>query len=334
MQCKLVSTFKTLAYSTEDIAVTPDDKRLIVGSQDSYRHTLLHDPNDGKVLQSFKNTCGYNTYIVKLSADASVVVTKCRDVAYIWDTTTGQIRRQINGQFDCLFLTNDGKIMVTLSRDKRLRTWDVATGKQIKNIRAYDKDMHHVARLAITADGKSAVTADRLGLIRVWDLTKGKMVTEIKVHGMYCMVFITPDGEHIAVGHDNGIDIREANTGKLINTLGPIPFSPYLKQIYITKNKDFVIFHAAYLHIWDIKANKLVCTMKRSDYHFFHMACTEKRVYMSGINGEIAVYAYWHMKEVWEILMGFVFPNGMAGRPMRLISDFVGFSVDSSQLQL
>lgn len=103
--------------------------------------------------------------------------------------------------FQCAF-TPDGKQVVMFGKDACLRTFDTATGKEVKKFEpAFDNSLY---ALAVSPDGKK-VAGCHGNMVRVWELATGKLIGEPdtdqpdKVSGISALVF-SPDGKFLAGG--------------------------------------------------------------------------------------------------------------------------------------
>src|SRR5215207_10099134 len=87
-------------------------------------------------------------------------------------------------EVEALALSSDGKSAASGSRDKTVRLWDLATGKELRRFEGHSDDVRSVA---FAPDGKRLVSGsgDRYGArsspdapndcsVRVWDVQTGK----------------------------------------------------------------------------------------------------------------------------------------------------------------
>ncbi len=156
---------------------------------------------------------------------------RCRafvNVISLWDLATGQRINSWTGHKDgvyCGLFTADGKTLITGGGDKAIRFWDVASGREVRQLHASSSAIGH---LALSHDGKLlAAIALRKTLpggapfpsglawhadnnISIWDLTSGKEVQQLTlpeperpgVSGFTAAAF-APDGKTFVTG---GVD--------------------------------------------------------------------------------------------------------------------------------
>ena len=117
-------------------------------------------------------------------------------------------------QVQCLALSSDGKFLVTGSRDRSVREWEVSTGKQIRSFQGHREE---VTAVAIRPDGKQVASASADGAMRVWDLSAAdehRALTEAA--DALWAVAISPDGNRVAAaGADKTVRVYDARSGKL-----------------------------------------------------------------------------------------------------------------------
>jgi WD40 repeat protein len=144
---------------------------------------------------------------------------------------------EIKGHTDWItrvFYSPDGKTLVTISRDRTLRVWDVASGKEVFKIKDLpDKE----SALALSPDGaKVATTAGKwvkekqtwVGEILIYDVKNGKQIRTIKGHAEPILAIVFgPQGETLATASRDGTaKVWDIASGKELHNLkghvGPV----------------------------------------------------------------------------------------------------------------
>jgi WD40 repeat protein len=113
-----------------------------------------------------------------------------------------------------LALSPDGKFLVTGSRDKSVREWEVTSGKQIRSFQGH---MQEVIAVAIRPDGRQVASGSAEGAIRLWDLSASdehKALTDAT--DSLWAVAVSPDNKRVATaGADKTIRVYDPHSGEL-----------------------------------------------------------------------------------------------------------------------
>ncbi|HZV07471.1 MAG TPA: sigma-70 family RNA polymerase sigma factor [Gemmataceae bacterium] len=197
---------------------SPDGKTLA-----SYRwpHTVnLWDSATGRLLHTLKGHKD-NVWAVAFSADGKTLVSGSDDKTIrFWDVGTGKQLRQINHKngVGVLALSSDGKFLATIDVfkkvqegggdwpfDDRVRLWEVATGKETRQLILPAKESTRdesraFQSLAFTPDGKVLLTGGTDGILRFWDPASGNELQKLSgFAGCPGMFAFAPDGKKLAV---------------------------------------------------------------------------------------------------------------------------------------
>jgi WD40 repeat protein len=139
-----------------------------------------------------------------------------------WDATTD--RRLGAGDAPCRHrrgkrtwaLSLDGRTLVTVGLDRRVRRWDAATRTPLGPEWHLDTP---VTTIALTPDGRRVITGCRAGRLRVWDAATGRAF-DLPPQGteVTCLA-VSPDGRVFATGTEGGV-IRLWDTS-LLGQVGP-----------------------------------------------------------------------------------------------------------------
>jgi len=118
--------------------------------------------------------------------------------------------KEIRDNVTQVAFTPDNKYVLSVGYDRLLRVWDIAGGKQVKEIVCSGKDDKGkdegswINGLAISRDGKQVATAGYGGALRVFEIGTWKETfhTRLPKSVVYCVTF-TPDGKALVTGHEN-----------------------------------------------------------------------------------------------------------------------------------
>ncbi len=119
----------------------------------------------------------------------------------------------------CVALSRDGSKLVTSSKDKVIKIWDVAKGKLIKKIEKAHSDI--VASVCFTPDASTIVSGGFDNLVKTWSAKTGKELKTMEGHVNYVRsVAVNPGGRIAASGSFDGtIKLWDVKAGALIQTL-------------------------------------------------------------------------------------------------------------------
>jgi RNA polymerase sigma factor (sigma-70 family) len=203
------------------VAFAPDGKTLATGG-DAVR---LWDPLTGRLKARLTGQPG-ESYGLAFSPDGRLLASASRDLSIgLWQVGTGREVRQL-GRLEGrpwamhgLHFLGDGKTVAALNvAERAVQVWDVATGKEVRCLRAPGEEIRDVA---FFPDGNTIVTKirDKQGRdekgFRLWDLAAGN---EIPQHRPFpddvaCMA-VSPDGKVLALGR-GGVNPTEALYGSV-----------------------------------------------------------------------------------------------------------------------
>ncbi|KIM71121.1 hypothetical protein PILCRDRAFT_805352, partial [Piloderma croceum F 1598] len=99
-------------------------------------------------------------------------------------------------------LSPDGKQIVSSSRDRTIRVWDVDTGGVLTG--TFEGHTDVIWSVAFSPDGKHIASGSSDQTIRVWLIETGEIVSEpFQGQSVICSVAFSPDGKKIVSGSDN-----------------------------------------------------------------------------------------------------------------------------------
>ncbi|HEV3303730.1 MAG TPA: hypothetical protein VG055_29020 [Planctomycetaceae bacterium] len=141
---------------------------------------------------------------------------------HIWDVATSQERPTLlTGEkvwFSNAVFTPDGKEVVSCySRDNRVFTWNVATGRPRRRLKGHTKP---VTNVAVSWDGRCAVSGGQDKTLFLWNLENGQELHRFPVNFEKCAGTFSPDNKFILTyGDDPTLRIWDVESGASVHEL-------------------------------------------------------------------------------------------------------------------
>ena len=202
---------------------------LLIGSREGLLRVWDPARNELRPLHRYPNA---------LNAAASVpnrpqVVFASDSVLDVWDLATGDSRRitghslQING----IHVSRDGRRMATLSRDNRLRVFDLATGELLWLLPAPEL---LGTRLVLSDDGSRLVAGVNAGALLLWDLSgQPGPADELELRTLRGH---TSNVDHLAL--EPGGLLSLGRDGRAIRWLDDLPRDPAALRAWIDEHHE------------------------------------------------------------------------------------------------
>ena len=121
-----------------------------------------------------------------------------------------------------LALSADGRLAVSASKDKTLKVWDMATGRELRTFAGHTDE---VMGVALSADGRLAVSASMDETLKVWDVATGHELRTLQgyrneIRGVSRGLALSTDGRiAVAATKDNTLKVWDVATGRELCTL-------------------------------------------------------------------------------------------------------------------
>jgi RNA polymerase sigma factor (sigma-70 family) len=227
-------------FGVSALAYSPDGKTIAAAG--AGRALTLWDAATGKEVRQFPNI---NQPIgLAFSPDGKTLASGVGwENIRLWDVATGRERfpsEEHHAFINHVRFTPNGAGLISLSRDRRILWWDLATQTSRRQFTWTGQGGIHAA---LSPDGKVIAAGDRSRegcFVRLWDTATGKELCRHTGHReeVGALAF-SPDGKLIASGagwfgqKDNSGHVWEAATGRLIrrfeghhSCVGGVTFAP------------------------------------------------------------------------------------------------------------
>ncbi|HEX4963162.1 MAG TPA: TIR domain-containing protein [Thermoanaerobaculia bacterium] len=110
----------------------------------------------------------------------------------------------------------DGRRILSASRDRTLRLWDLETGKVLRTFEGHEGSVQGVARM----DGRRAISASEDGTLRLWDLETGETLRSLQGHAETVHAVAVVDGRRaVSASEDETLRVWDLETGETLHTL-------------------------------------------------------------------------------------------------------------------
>jgi WD40 repeat protein len=264
------------------VAYSPDGKYVLTGSNDGTA-ILWNAATGSEIFTLIGHTNAISA--VTFSADGKYIATSSSSkflpfgrrkndyTVRVWKRLgstdlfqTVYVLHHVKGVRTIAFSPDSRRIVTGCDGDTQkpivtLTIWDFEH-KSFVDIKSCTKS---VSSVVYCPDGKSIVSLNDDGTVSKWDPTSNQLLLSFKSRASWpppgCMA-LSPNGQHIAIGYDNGVEIREAVTGRELfvltghtGTVASLAFSPNGKHI-ATANGDNTA------SIWDADTGKELLVYK------------------------------------------------------------------------
>jgi WD40 repeat protein len=200
------------------IALSSDGRNLLTGGEG--QTAQVWDAATGKLLRTLRGHTGEVTSVA-CSPTAELLATgDANGLCIVSDKSSDQpakLLRGHSGRIAALAFLPDGSRLLSASDDKTVAQWDVASGREIKDLVMRHPDA--VTALAISTDGRTAFTCCEDGNIRLWETATGRAAGTLdKLDGPASSAALSRDGRYaMAVStRDRTVRVWDLQTKKPI----------------------------------------------------------------------------------------------------------------------
>jgi len=127
------------------------------------------------------------------------------------------VQRGHNASVKAVTFTKDGKYLLTGSRDKTIKLWEIATGRELRSFYGHESTIND---LALSPDGKQFLSSSADKSAKLWDIESGKIIKSFEGHEeLLTSVSFHPSGKTIlTAGYDNQAILWDVASGEQLNT--------------------------------------------------------------------------------------------------------------------
>lgn len=216
---EFVRSFKGHEDQVKSVVFSPDGTRLLSCGADET--AILWDAECGVKLHTFRDHVG-DIATVEFAPNGTHFLSKdsSNDTVRLWFLNSKQqlhVFGEHTSEVVTALFSPDGARILTASRDKTARLWDVNSGAPIR-IFQHREEVHSAA---FSPDGATIVTGGRYGSARLWDIESGKRIQVYRGHsGSITSVMFSPDGFKLITGsYDETAQLWDIATGASLHVL-------------------------------------------------------------------------------------------------------------------
>ncbi len=211
---------------TDFAAVSPDGKQALSFNKFS-KEIKVWNLEQGRLERVLNGHLAAVTY-VDYADDGRSILSSSRDRTLIkWDAQTGSILEKIpNRQFRGT-LAADGRTALT-TRDSTIVVIDFATGAEQRRLVGHRAE---VRTATISADARHVISADARGDLRVWDVASGQVLHQLKGHSGEILA--------VAINNDGSLAASAGDDGRLI--LWDLTSGSQRAEVFMTGDADYLI---------------------------------------------------------------------------------------------
>lgn len=159
------------------IAISPNGREVAIAWKDQRKFIELFDvadPSDSLQIAAPQCQC------IVYSPDGRLLAIGSRDDLLLYDLQQRGASKKLvahDSPLSAVAFQTDGQVVATVSNDRRLKLWEVATGRQIDSTEAHRGDIHSVT---FSPSGRMLATGGNDGFVRIWHAETMQPLMEIE----------------------------------------------------------------------------------------------------------------------------------------------------------
>ena len=251
---------------------SPDGSRIAIGGSLKLR---VFDASTGRPAD-FAKAGGFDNVVreVVYSPDGTTLAAASNRTVHVLDARTGDVLQSLAGDAGVgrVGFSNDGRWLLAIYANRRLRAWDVGAGRAPHTISGHESFVYAVSFMP---DGQRIVSggwdgfATKPGNIRIWDAATGEPVASWGAPDRIVeSIVVTPDGGRIfACGRgladkweSNALEIWDADTGERL----PAPVGNFAHVTLTVDGLVLAVAEVDIVRLFDAATLKPLASLRHS----------------------------------------------------------------------
>lgn len=254
-------------------AVSPKPKEDNPARTDPYGDPLPEEAIARLGTVRFRHGSLINSLV--FTPDGKQLISQSDDVVRIWDAATGRqlshLITEPNGAINSLFVTRDGKSVITMERGPHGNLIRFRNRSDLKVVREFNVGSLETPRLSPDSKLLAGLEQNHK-TVEIWDLAEGRRLRSWKADEGYTWAYeFSADGKTLVTGgQDKIIRVWEVATGRLRreftghpNMVGKLALSPdgaMLATLGETQGEWYYPWDN-FIRIWDLATGKETCRL-------------------------------------------------------------------------